>query len=114
MFRILVATGLSLFLSSGAMACAVSDFSIKGSHWHRASGHNAEAIGELVNDCTDPAMAQIQIVFRDKSGRAVAVSETWPAHRNMPPHSSFPFSRFITVDTDATTMEMRVIEVMVY
>jgi Superinfection immunity protein len=80
------------------MGCALSDFSLEQTNWHRESAEFVRIVGELVSNCSEPAGVQLQVVFRDKDGKVVTTEEFWPAStRNIVPHSDYPFSMLTRV-----------------
>ena len=67
--------------------CKTSDIEIR-----QLDRKGTMIIGELVNHCTIPIGIQIQITFRDASGRVVHTDHFWPAStRNVAPEASVPF-----------------------
>lgn len=72
-----------LFLPVAAhAACAPTDFVIKD--FKPAANGSGAAIrlslsGELVNNCAEPAAAQISIEAKDADGKVIQAKQGWPA-----------------------------------
>jgi hypothetical protein len=73
-----------------------------------------QILGEITNNCTIPASAQIAAIFRDDKGAVVAVKEFWPTYlRPISPGESYPFEAgyFLNNAGTLSTMSLRVIDV---
>jgi hypothetical protein len=105
----------SLSISS-ALGCSPSDIAVKQADWHKTTDAGqgrtfVEIVGEITNNCAEPAAAEVQATFRDRSDKVVAVDEFWPAStRNIAAHASYPFSRTNIIDASAYTMSVSVID----
>lgn len=80
-------------------ACQVEDFKVVGFKVAVRDDCTAsrcpvlKLTGKLVNNCSDPAGANVQITAYNKVGEVVDVVEGWPASiRNIAPGKSLPFS----------------------
>jgi hypothetical protein len=85
---------LCIFLgltASAEAACAVSDVEIKSWTWNRDAGWFTIS-GEFVNNCAEPTGVQLQLTFRDESGRVVTVEDSWAAGtRNIKSRETYAF-----------------------
>jgi hypothetical protein len=68
-------------------------------------------VGEIINNCPEPAGVQLQAVFRDKDGKVVATEEFWPAStRNIAGRADYPFSMLTKVGAQAVTLNVLILE----
>ncbi|SEL39204.1 hypothetical protein SAMN04515666_103608 [Bosea lupini] len=72
---------IALTVFGPAVACDTNDIEIQQSSW-RVDGEYTRVVGEFKNGCTEPTGAQLQLVFRRKSGEIVHVKDFWPASTN--------------------------------
>jgi hypothetical protein len=83
-------------LPAAANACSPKDFTITGFKMHASkSGAKAKLMlsGKLVNNCSEPAGAEVQIIAKDKNGTAIEKESGWPTgSNNIPPGSSIDFN----------------------
>lgn len=94
--KILLASALLLLAPMGAhAACSATDFSIQSFKIKPVSGGFGPRIslsGELVNNCSSAAAAQIRIVAKDAGGNVLATKQGWPAGTsNISPGKSVSF-----------------------
>lgn len=90
---------LTLFLYAPAIAaeCSASDFSVEDFEISvdNCRGRNCPTLvitGELVNNCSSPAGARLEIEAVNSSGRTVDSVDGWPAQTdNVPPGESVSF-----------------------
>lgn len=94
--KILFASAVLLLAPMAAQAtCSATDFSIQSFKIKPVSGGIGPRVslsGELVNNCTTAAAAQVRIVAKDASGNVVASKQGWPAGTsNISPGKSVSF-----------------------
>lgn len=82
MKTLLLSASLLLLPIAGHAACAPTDFAIKD--FKPSSNSSGAAIrlslsGELVNNCSEPAAAQISIEAKDINGKVLQAKQGWPA-----------------------------------
>lgn len=91
----LVCTALLLAPLGAHAACSPTDFAIQDFKTGMSStgmGQRITLKGELVNQCTESAAAQIAIVAKDASGKVLATKKGWPAGTsNIAPGQSVDF-----------------------
>jgi hypothetical protein len=98
-------------------ACAPTDFAIKDFHTSSQGGGAAVRLtlaGELVNNCAEPAAAQISIQAKDADGKVVQSKEGWPAGTtNIAPGSTakFDLGRRFRYQSDMATYTVNVVSV---
>lgn len=119
MKRILLGVGLALGAIGSAHACGATDFAIKdfAVDIERCSGSRCPKLrlaGKLVNQCSAPAAARIEIQGLDGNGRPLANAEGWPAStRNLAPGEEvvFDFGPLMKFDTRLVDFKVMVVEV---
>jgi hypothetical protein len=88
----LLVSALCLFAPMAAnAACAATDFVIKD---FAVSAGSTKMImrGQLVNNCAEPAAAQIEVQAKDSSGNVLQSKKGWPAGTtNIAPGKSVQF-----------------------
>jgi hypothetical protein len=105
------AVGAMLCITAAHAACAVTDIEIKEWSWSRDAGWFS-IVGELANNCAEPAGAQLQITFRDAEGRVVSIEEAWAGGtRNILPKGSYAFQTSSRGYATAKNLSIRVINV---
>lgn len=84
MTRIMI-VALALGFSATAWAeCSVSDFTVEGfsvavDNCRGSRCPKLNLAGKLVNNCSAPAAAQIEIAAKDETGRVIKAVDGWPA-----------------------------------
>lgn len=77
MKTLLASAALFLAPLAAHAACAPTDFVIQD--FKVAQGARMSMKGEVVNNCAEPAAAQITIAAKDASGRVIQERKGWPA-----------------------------------
>lgn len=86
-----------LYAPASAADCSANDFSVENFEIsvEDCRGRNCPMLvitGELINNCSSPAGAQLEIEALDSSGRTVESVDGWPAQTsNVPPGESVSF-----------------------
>lgn len=98
-------------------ACAPTDFAIKDfTTGARSTGSGTQLVltGELVNNCSEPAAAQITIEAKDASGKVLQTKQGWPAGTtNIAPGEAakFDLGRRFRYQSDMSTYTASVVAV---
>jgi hypothetical protein len=107
-----------LFLPLAAhAACAPTDFAIKDFKPAVSSSGSATRLsltGELVNNCAEPAAAQISIEVKDADGKVIQAKQGWPAGTtNIAPGTAakFDLGRRFRYQSDMASYTVSVIAV---
>ncbi|MDE1893617.1 MAG: hypothetical protein KGM46_09165 [Pseudomonadota bacterium] len=92
MRKYLLASALLLaFPLAAHAACSATDFTIQD-FTVGAGGGRMSMKGKLVNNCAEPAAAQVEIQVKDASGNIIASRKGWPAGTtNIAPGKSVRF-----------------------
>jgi hypothetical protein len=102
--KALFASALLLLAPMAAhAACSATDFAIQSFKIKPAPGARISLSGELTNNCTSAAAAQVKIVAKDASGNVLATKQGWPAGTsNIAPGQSvsFDLGRLFRYQTD--------------
>ncbi len=116
--KILLLSALLIFLPMGAhAACAPADFAIKDFKTSANGSGSATRLslsGELVNNCAEPAAAQISIEAKDSDGKVVQTKQGWPAGTtNIAPGATakFELGRLFRYQSDMTSYTVSVVAV---
>ena len=107
-----------LFLPLAAhAACAPTDFAIKDVKLAaNGVGGTTRLVlsGELVNNCAEPAAAQINIDVKDASGKVIQSKQGWPAGTtNIAPGATarFDFGKRVRYQSDMAAYTVSVVSV---
>ena len=107
-----------LFLPLAAhAACAPTDFAIKDVKLSaNGAGGTTRLVlsGELVNNCAEPAAAQINIDVKDASGKVIQSKQGWPpGTTNIAPGATarFDFGKRFRYQSDMAAYTVSVISV---
>jgi len=116
--KILIASALFFIAPMGAQAaCTAADFSIQNFQPELSSGSIGRRVtlkGDLVNHCSEPFAAQIEVVAKDSRGRELVSKKAWPAGTsNIAPGKSvsFDLGRLFRFRSDMTTFSARIVGV---
>lgn len=117
MKTLLFATALLVLPMAANAACAATDFAIKDfttTARSTGSGTQLSLSGELVNNCSEPAAAQITIEAKDASGKVLQSKQGWPAGTtNIAPGQTakFDLGRRFRYQSDMSTYTASVVAV---
>lgn len=117
MKTLLLSASLIFLPMAAQAACAPTDFVIKDFK-PAASRFGSEArlslSGELVNNCAEPAAAQISIEAKDADGKVIQAKQGWPAGTtNIAPGAAakFDLGRRFRYQSDMASYTVSVIAV---
>jgi hypothetical protein len=110
---LLPASAFTLASFMPAQACSPSDFQIKQfTIKDTATGDFKQFVGEIVNNCDEPAGPHLNIVVRHADGTVADVTPIWPnLTNNMPAHSSRAFTGVMFSPPKGAKIETIVVEV---
>lgn len=117
MKTLLLSASLLLLPLAAHAACAPTDFAIKD--FKPSSNGSGAAVrlilsGELVNNCAEPAAAQISIEAKDAEGKVIQAKQGWPAGTtNIAPGESakFDLGRRFRFQSDMASYTVSVVAV---
>ncbi|HEY8585940.1 MAG TPA: hypothetical protein VIL60_04330 [Rhodanobacter sp.] len=116
--KILLFSASLLLLPMAAQAtCSLTDFSIKDfktAARTTGTGTQLSLSGELVNNCSEPAAAQITIEAKDAEGNVIQSKQGWPAGTtNIAPGEAakFDLGRRFRYQSDMSTYTASIVAV---